>query len=108
MSRSFDLLGRDVAHHAARDEGLADVAGDVDRGDHVELAGGVAVDRSLSSVSRSPAGDTSLSSTGRATAGPARTTTLSPAVMGVLSAGAGRWVTTTSPATPELVPLLIV
>ena len=39
---------------------------------------------------------------------PARTTTLSETVIGVLSSGAGRWVTTTSPRTAELVPLLIV
>ena len=66
------------------------------------------LDRSLSRVRRSPAGDTSLSSTGAATEPPARTTTLSETVMGVLSAEAGRWVTTTSPRTAELVPLLIV
>ncbi len=64
--------------------------------------------RSLTRVSRSPDGEMSLSSTGADTDAPARTTTLSATVMGVLSAGAGRWVTTTSPRTPEFGPLLMV
>ncbi len=69
---------------------------------------GPPVARSCSSVSRSPDGDTSLSSTGTETEEPARTIALSATVSGVLSAGAARWVTTTSPRTPDSAPLLIV
>jgi hypothetical protein len=59
------------------------------------------------SVSSSPAGLKSLSSTGIEAAPPARTVTRSVSVTGELSAGSGRWVTTTSPCAPERVPLLI-
>ena len=55
-----------------------------------------------------PDGLKSLSSTEMACEEPSRTVTSSFWVTGVSSAGGGRWLTTTCPAMPDCLPLVIV
>ena len=62
----------------------------------------------LTRVRVPPDGLKSLSSTEMACEEPSRTVTSSFWVTGVSSAGGGRWLTTTCPAMPDCLPLVIV